>query len=172
MIESRKVIDRFGKMFEAVLTGFQTHNTQLLHEAEKASIILGQEILQIRDAYYIENLDAARNSFAKLTAAVEEKVAHKVLFSEAAVKELRFLFEGFSAYLCNINDFLITKNEVLRQHIKEETANYTKCCRDFATKHEERLIKGVCQPRSSSIYLNMLDGIGGMFYNLGQLADK
>ncbi|MCG8401889.1 MAG: hypothetical protein MJA84_09850, partial [Firmicutes bacterium] len=93
-------------------------------------------------------------------------------FSDTAATELDALLKGLIVYLGNIKDYLLTENKVLKQHIRVESERNTQLARDFATKHEERLIQGICQPRSSAVFLDMLDGISGMFYNLSRVLGR
>lgn len=170
MVDTRDIIEKLAELVKNISVTFRKHDDRPILEIKNESLNLKQKIMKINDENK-SNIEAAVKSMDKLLEAVETKIMSGILFSERAVKELDILFDGLGAYLANIRDFLTTGNEVLRKHVKNEAEKYAGLAREFATMHEERLIKGICLPRSSSIYLNMLNGLSGIFYNLGQLAD-
>lgn len=170
MIDTRKVIESMKEMVVNLSISFRTHNTQMLTKIKRDSLILEQKIKIVRDEQYIDYIEAARQNLDKVVTAVENKVAGSVLFSETAAKELNTLFEGLITFIDHIKDYLLTGNKVLQKHITGEAEKYARFARDFATKHEERLIQGICQPRSSTVYLDMLSGISGIFFNLSKLT--
>lgn len=171
MIDTRKIIESIAEIVINVSVLFRAHNTDLIAKIKRDSLLLEQKIKESRDkkrAVFTEN---ARQDLDKLVAAVENKVTAGILFSETAVDELNYLFAGLIDYNVHVHDYVLTKNKVLKQHILSESEKYTQFARDSATKHEERLIQGICRSQSSAIYLDMLNGISGIFYNLSRLAE-
>lgn len=171
MTTTREIIGRLAELVRQAATSFRKHEDSSLDKIKKESAELKDEIAGLNEKEMAGKLESARINADRVIAGVEEKIKQGILFSERAVKELDILFDGLSGYAININDFLVTGNEVLKKHIKEDAEKYAKYSREFATMHEERLIKGVCVPQSSSMYLDMLNGLSGIFYHLARLTE-
>lgn len=116
----------------------------------------------------IKQLDNIRYGLDKIMAATRNKIKERVLFSDKAAEELTTLFKGLQELLKNLSDLIKTGNAVIRSYLEEQVEKYTRLCRNFATEHEERLIQGICLPKSSSIYLVILDSFSDAFWYLGQ----
>ena len=170
MIDTRKIIESIAEMVINVSVSFRAHNSELNAKVKRDSLLLEQKIKDSRDEQNADYIENARQDLDKLATAVEHKVIAGIIFSETAVKELDSLFAGLIDFTVHVHDYLLTGNKVLEQHIKNEAAKYAQDARDAATKHEERLIQGICRSKSSTVYLDMLNGISGIFYNLSRIA--
>jgi len=42
----------------------------------------------------------------------------------------------------------------------------------YSEEHDDRLIKGVCQPKSSSLYLNIVDSLSKVVWHIRQAVDR
>jgi len=107
-----------------------------------------------------------------LVRAIGRTVAEGVPFSERALKEIDALFEKVIELLECTRDAIGTENKVLIRHILEEGRNYERLVSDFALFHQERLIEGLCSPKSSSVYLAILDYLKGIEEHIRQMAQK
>lgn len=171
MIDTRKVIESIAEIVINVSASFRTHNSELVAKIKRDSLLLEQKIKDSRDDQHADYIENARQDLDKLATAVEHKVTGGIIFSDTAVRELDTLFSGLIEYTVHVHDHLLTGNKVLKQHIKNAAEEYARYARDAATKHEERLIQGICQSRSSAIYLDMLNGISGIFHNLSRITE-
>jgi len=95
-----------------------------------------------------------------------------ILFTEKAVTELEELFRGVNNLFTHMNDVVKTRNPVLIDYILREKRKLKTLARDFATEHEDRLIKGVCMAHSSSIYLYILDSLEDILWHLQAVVEK
>lgn len=112
------------------------------------------------------------SGLTQLSLAVQNKIREGLLFSDKAVAEVRELFEGTGELLHHFQDLLLTRNPVLRQYILGKASEFEEKMRHFATEHEERLIKGICLPRSSTVYLALLDAFKEILWGLKEAASK
>jgi Na+/phosphate symporter len=126
----------------------------------KQYILVPQHILRIA-----ENIDA----MAEMTA---NKIKENILFSERAITEGTFLLQRLKEIIMSANDLLFCENTLLNSYVEESEANLVKTCIEYATQHEERLIEGLCQPVSSSIYIAMLDCIRNIAWHAKEIAIK
>jgi Na+/phosphate symporter len=92
-------------------------------------------------------------------------------FSQRAIKEINTLFEKAIELLECVRDFLRTKNKVLIKYIREEGKKFQESVGEYSISHQERLIQGTCIPKSSSIYLAMLDYLAEIERHIRQMTD-
>jgi Na+/phosphate symporter len=128
--------------------------------AMKQYILVPEHILRIA-----ENID----SMAQMTA---NKIKENILFSERAITEGTFLLQRLKEIIMSANDLLFCENTILNSYVEESEANLVKTCIEYSTLHEERLIEGLCQPISSSIYIAMLDCIRNIAWHAKEIAIK
>ncbi|MBS4026140.1 MAG: hypothetical protein KGZ96_10770 [Clostridia bacterium] len=105
----------------------------------------------------------------KLLQLIREKNRDGILFSHkglAEVKELCMLAEELCIHSI---DYLVTGNPLLKKHIDALIQEGSQQARNFSTEHEERLIKGICMPKASNLYLQMMGRIKGHFTHLNLL---
>jgi Na+/phosphate symporter len=100
------------------------------------------------------------------------KIREGILFSDKAISETTFLLERLQNVLRNTSDIILSRNVVLREYVKESTAEISRSANDFATMHEDRLIEGLCMPMASPLYLHMLDAIKGIAWHGQKIAEK
>jgi Na+/phosphate symporter len=89
----------------------------------------------------------------------DSKIREGMLFSDRANDELASLFSGSSKLLRSVADVVRTRNEVLIDHVLREGDRLWNDANLFASEHERRLISGVCMPKHSSVFLDILDSI-------------
>jgi Na+/phosphate symporter len=105
----------------------------------------------------------------KLLQLIREKNKDGILFSHkglAEVKELCMLAEELCIHSI---DYLVTGNPLLKKQIDALIQEGSQQARNFSTEHEERLIKGICMPKASNLYLQMMGRIKGHFTHLNLL---
>lgn len=107
-----------------------------------------------------------------LVRAIKMMVQEGIPFSERAIKEINALFEKAIELVECMRDVVGTRNRVLIRHIVEEGEKYAQMADEFALFHQERLIQGLCVPKSSSVYLAILDYLKGIESHIRQMAEK
>jgi Na+/phosphate symporter len=108
----------------------------------------------------------------KLSELITKKIRGNILFSDKAVMETTFLLQRLSEILRPMSDIILTRNTLQSMYIQESQASVGKTAGEFATLHEERLIKGMCLPAASSLYINMLDAIKNIAWNAKEIGVK
>lgn len=106
----------------------------------------------------------------RISTCLQGKIREDVLFSDKAMSELNFLFEKIKDILVNTKDMVLARNTILAGYIKEAAHAVTLSANDFSTRHEERLIEGLCLPRASSMYLELLDAFKGVAWHAKEVA--
>ncbi len=110
------------------------------------------------------------NNIEKLSECVEKKTSESILFSDKAVKETIFLLQRLTEILSPTADIVLARNTFLCMYVEESQAGVGKMAIEYATLHEERLIKGVCVPVASSLYVPMLDAIKSIAWHAKEIT--
>lgn len=100
------------------------------------------------------------------------KAEQGVAFSDKADKELDDLFGLFSDILTNFHDVLVTRNHALLEHILEQCKKFAQLAVDARLAHEDRLLEGLCSPKASSLFLDLLDSMKSAKRNVREMAES
>lgn len=87
------------------------------------------------------------------------KTQSGVPFSDKAMIELNQLFDLFSEMLTNFRDAILTRNRTLLEKIVQQGRRVAEMAIEFSLSHEDRLIEGICSPKASSLFLDILDSV-------------
>jgi Na+/phosphate symporter len=178
-------------MLELSFQGFRKYTVESLreveevkHEVRKCSSELAQ-LLILKGSPYEKGRDWARpylsiaSSLDRMTFNIEGivdrlrgKVQDRILFSGRAVKEINDVFQEAMDLLGSLPDLIRTPNKQLAQHIGEQVRSVLKIADGYFEGHEERLIQGVCTPKSSPIYLGILESLKGVIAHTLEVSGK
>jgi Na+/phosphate symporter len=100
------------------------------------------------------------------------KIDENILFSDRAITELSFLSQSLFEILNAATDLVLVKNPILIRYVQESEAMVGKTTAEYATRHEERLIEGLCLPVSSSVYLKILETLKGIAREAKSIAES
>ncbi len=100
------------------------------------------------------------------------KSQNHVLFSDQAVKEVNDVFQEAMRLLENLLNLINTENKPLAQRIGEEGRVMLKIANGYSEVHEERLIQGICVPKSSPIYLGIIESLKGVIVHILEVSGK
>ena len=102
----------------------------------------------------------------KLSEIIENKNKDKILYSDKAVNELMFLLQRLAEIIRPASDMILARNKFLCKYVEESEAGIVKMADEYATFHEERLIRGECLPVASSQFIGMLDAIKNIAWHV------
>jgi hypothetical protein len=111
-----------------------------------------------------------RGEVERIAAGLKRKVKDTVLFSDKAVTEAEYLFERVRDMLVNARDMVLARNTLVARHLEEAGRAVERTADDYATKHEERLIEGLCAPRASDIFLEMLEAFKAIAWHAKEIG--
>jgi Na+/phosphate symporter len=97
------------------------------------------------------------DSMARLSSSLRKKINEDVLFSDRALSELEYMFERVRDMLIHCRDMVLARNTLVARHLEESDKAVVRSANEYATRHEERLIEGLCTPKASSIFIEMLE---------------
>jgi len=180
------IMEELLNMLSNIYDGFIKHKKSYLHEAEK----LGKKIHQFEKDFTEEIIkegdkDAVRllisiaghierigDCYENVIKTVHTKISEGTLFSDKAVQELNFLFNSSKDLIRNVKDIVLTLNPVLIEYSINLGNKINSMADEFATQHEERLVTGICHPKHSSMYLDMLDNLRMGVWHLKEIVKK
>ncbi len=111
-------------------------------------------------------------SLLELLATIRAMVDEHVPFTDRAMREINSLFDKGIELLECLRDALVTENRVLVRHIIGSGIQFAQLAKDYAMAHQQRLLEGVCEPRASSVYLEMLEQLKGLEGHIRQVAQQ
>lgn len=174
-----------------VMDGFMKHKIQLVDEAKKVSQAIHEEenelisVLSNKAAKsnmdgeliksmmaVIGHIEMATNGLDGILQHVKIKVNEGVLFSDKGVSEISHIFRETLDMVKTAGDAIMTKNEVLKKYVIDKYTSLAQTVDAYSEEHEDRLIKGVCQPKSSSLYLNIVDSLVKVAWHMKQAVER
>lgn len=185
----QKIAESMDDLFQMVnLTyqGLMKHKSSSLREAENLGKkvrhfekTFGEEILKEGNKDGVRVLIALPGHLARIAdcaesviRAVHLKIHEETLFSDKAVSELGYVFKTARDMIRDVRDVILTGNPVLVDHVVSTHDKLSQAARDYMTAHEERLITGVCQPKHSSIFLDIVDNLRTAGWHLREIVSK
>lgn len=179
------------KMLELIFEGFRTLKEKSVQEAEQikeeirrnsselAKYLIQKSSPQDKGKEWVKPYLSMATSFDRMTHHMEGMVdrlktmlKEHILFSDRAVKEVNDIFQEAMNLLESLPDLIQTRNKFLAQHIGERVRSILKIANGFSEEHEERLIQGVCMPKSSPLYLGLLESLEGIISNVLEVSGK
>ena len=72
----------------------------------------------------------------------------------------------------SLPDLILNQDKPVAQQIGEQIRSVFKIANGFSEEHEERLMQGICLPKSSPMYLGILESLKGIFANILEVSGK
>jgi Na+/phosphate symporter len=193
-MEERELTDRITRLFEEtvpilhnIYRGFVGQKISLLKESKvtfreslKKRLPGIQKIIEDKDKNEAEkrflialpHLQRVALALDNLVEKMETKVENNVLFTQKALDEIKQLMVAVGAEFTDVKDYCMTKNLALKAQIQTDMEKVMKMIDDFDTVHQNRLITGICMPKTSYLYIDMTDSLRRMARELVAFADK
>ncbi|MFC1855784.1 hypothetical protein ACFL2A_04520 [Thermodesulfobacteriota bacterium] len=166
-LHSKKHLKDAEKLAHEVHAGHVVLTDELLNELENHK----EELLQIKKLIPIPgHLERVGDCCESIIVVTYTKIKEGTLFSDRAVSEINEIFNNTIELIKSAGDVVLTKNKLLTKHIISETENINNKADDCATMHEERLILGVCNSKSGSMFLDILDSLQNIALHLKKIA--
>ena len=118
------------------------------------------------------SLDRISYNIEGIVDRLKSKVQNQILFSDQAVKEINDVFQEAMNLLERLPDLILTPNKLLAQNIGEQVRSVLKIANGYSEGHEERLMQGVCTPKSSPTYLGILESLKGIIAHILEVSGK
>jgi Na+/phosphate symporter len=179
------------KMLELIFEGFRRPTEKSFKEAnevkdkihhyssELTGLVISKTPSSEKGREWTKPYLSIASSFDRMTYNMEGildrlrvKSQNHILFSDRAVKEVNDVFQEAMRLLGNLPDLILTQNKLLAQRIGEEGRSMFKIANGYSEEHEERLIQGICVPKSSPIYLGIIESLKGIIAHVLEVSGK
>lgn len=186
-----KLVDDTELMLTLSFEGLMQHNLNKLTESEKMgrgveklSKHLTQLVLdstkEVKEDEWepviilevIRNLQQIKYNTEKINTSVNNKINDGILFSDKAVTEMKDIYVVTLDCLKQVHDLMQTKNAVIIDYLLQKTATYEEVIRNYTDEHENRLVRGICLPKASLMYLLIIDSLKDILWNIKTIAKK
>lgn len=186
-----KVCRKEMELLELVFRGFRTLTEKAIQEADQVKrevwrdsseltkFLIQKSSSQEKGREWVKPYLSMGSSFERMAYNMEGMIDRlktmlneHILFSDRAVKEVNDIFQVAMDLLESLPDLILTRNKFLAQHIGEQVRSILKIANGFSEEHEERLIQGVCMPKSSPIYLGFLESLKGIIVHILEVSGK
>ncbi len=117
-------------------------------------------------------LDRISYNIEGIVDCLKRKVQNDIFFSDQAIQEINLVFQEAMDLLERLPDLILTPNKLLAQNIGEQVRSVLKIANGYSEGHEERLMQGVCTPKSSPIYLGILESLKGIIVHILEVSGK
>jgi Na+/phosphate symporter len=118
------------------------------------------------------SFDRMTNNIEGIIDQVKRKTDEHILFSDQGVKEVNDVFQEAMDLLENLPELIHTESKQLAQQMGERVRAVFKIANGFSEEHEERLIQGICLPKSSPFYLGILESLKGIITHILEVSGK
>ncbi len=179
------------KMLELGHQGFRMAAEKPIQEAEEAkrevrrrcsdlaTFLISKSVSGPKEREWAKPLFSIASSFERMSYNLEGVIdrlrgmtRERVFFSDRGGKEINAIFQEAISLLGSLPDLILTRNKLLAEHIEEKAKAFFKKVAEFSEEHEKRLIEGVCIPKSSPIYLGILESLEAIVAHTLEVSKK
>jgi Na+/phosphate symporter len=118
----------------------------------------------------LHNLRTISRNFSKFIEEIKIRMAEDIMFSDRAYGQLSYLWKSMGEIFRQVTDNYRAPDPGIGEKISAQCARIARLIDQYDIEHEERLIRGICPVKASSMFLNMLDSIRGMVRCLSNIS--
>ncbi len=169
-----EVLDSVGPILEDIRRCIFSDDHKCLEKAEKAQkaalkscLPLAEELtdkkergmVELRFMALLPSIQKLGIEIGNLLRASGTKIESSIPFNDKALKELKEVIVGTQNLARDAKDCFLTKNPRLGQRMQSDLSALYKMADDFSVEHQDRLIRGLCSPKASYLYLQMMESL-------------
>ena len=174
-------LDVLKKNYDAFLHHLQSSLDEAKEQNLRLSSEINEEICRVfearpdrrdnTDALSILNyLGKINYNLGKINENVNNKINDGVMLTDTAALELGELFGGTIESLLHVRQALVIVNPILIKNVVDESKDLWTRAQGYAAEHEDRLIRGICMPKASLLYLLILDSLKDILWFSMEIA--
>lgn len=182
-----QALESTGKAVDDLKKCLFSRNKRLMGEAKKslltsvkASLPLFEKTTEKKekdslDQWFLELLPSLQRlgiAAEDLATGVQMTVDAEVCFTDKALGEIGEILALLKDLARDTKDVLATRNSNFRTYAVSSTQHVLQRTSDCGVEHQRRLIEGVCSPKASFLYLNIVDSAKRIAQELGSLCEK
>ena len=179
------------KMLELAFQGFRKLTEESLKEVEEAKKEVEQHSTELKNHLILKSsvdekgkewvrpylsiassFDRMAHNIEGIVDRLRSMVRGHILFSDHALREVNDIFQEAMVLLQSLPNLVLTQKKSVAQHIGEQVRSVFKIVNGFSEEHEERLIQGICMPKSSPMFLGILESLKGVIAHTLEVSGK
>ncbi len=119
-----------------------------------------------------EHFDNIGKGLNTLFNATKRKIKEDILFSDKSVKETYKLFDETLVLLDSVSNCISTSDGDLAKIMDGNGKRLCELADEYGIFHEERLIAGVCSPKSAPVYLDILESFSSVIWHIRKVLQE
>lgn len=181
------ILDNLGRVLGHLKKCILSHDQHVLEEAEKelskglkASLPMAEKAIRKRektaqDKQFLECVPILQRvgiAADDLLNAVKIKIKTETAFTDKALKEVGEIMGLTRSLARDTRDVLFTKNPDFKGYVAEAAKSIHGIINECDLVHQDRLINGVCSPKASFLYLDIMTSLKRIVNELLSLSEK
>ncbi len=181
------VLGNVGSTVDQLKMCLFSHDKRRLKEAEKglkatiaSDLPFVEALIKKRDKDEVDqkfiavlpSLQKLGAAMSDLVAAVRTKVETETYFTDKALKEIGEIMALAKDLARDTNDALVTRNQRFKEYVKTAAEHMQQQVDDRGPEHQQRLITGVCTPKASFLYLDLMHSLKRVAKELSHLSEN
>lgn len=193
-MEQREYLGTLNQIFDAMIASIDqmikclpSHDKKSLEQAEKefmkaatAGLPLADNValkpdkdeLDMKFLAILPTLQRVGLAMDDVLSRLRRKVETGMLFTDRANTEIVDIMRRVRDLVRDTKDYIATKNPTLFETGKADFQKLFDLVHKYAEEHQQRMISGICTPRGSYIYVDMVESLKRMATQLVSLATK
>lgn len=186
-----QVCQSLMKMLELAFQGFRKLTEESLKEVEEAKKEVEQHSTELKNHLISKSsvdekgkegvrpylsiassFDRMAHNIEGIVDRLRSMVRDHILFSDHALREVNDIFQEAMVLLQSLPNLVLTQKKSVAQRIGEQVRSVFKIVNGFSEDHEERLIQGICMPKSSPMFLGILEALKGVIAHTLEVSGK
>jgi Na+/phosphate symporter len=180
------MINHAKEMLEMIYDGFRKHDLSSIGNVEEVEEKLHKDSERLLKSIlgessnvgvkhfipvpeYFDNIGKGLNTLFNAT---KKKIKEDLLFSDKSVKEAYKLFDETLVLLNSVSNCIITSNGEMAKHMDGNGKRLCELADEYAIFHEDRLIAGVCAPKSAPVYLDILESFSSVIWHIRKILQE
>lgn len=169
----RKLTEESLKEVEEAKKEVERHSTELKNHLISKSSVDEKGKEWVRPYLSIaSSFDRMAHNIEGIVGRLQSMVRDHILFSDHALREVNDIFQEAMVLLQSLPNLVLTQKKSVAQHIGEQVRSVFKIVNGFSEEHEERLIQGICMPKSSPMFLGILESLKGVIVHTLEVSGK
>lgn len=155
---------------EVKLNSFEREITQDLAEIARGSNDKNEISKSLIYSDVVADLELIGDYCKDMLERIQIKIEEKLLFSQEAVDDFEKLYRSAEAALQEIAKALDKDDYSAVKEVFKNEEHIDTMVDDYRSRHNQRVVAGVCQPLACNMFLNILDFTAAVYYHTKKVA--
>lgn len=116
------------------------------------------------------HIERIRDNIGRMGASFKKKIKEDILFSDKATIEVISMLEKTRDILLNIKDLAEGRHDLVVAHIMSAGDSLNRDATRYAEQHEERMMQGICMPKASAVFLQIIESVRAIEWHAKEIA--